>query len=77
MDMLAWEGVVRENWKIGTDAWTAMCKIDTSWGPTLEFRELSSVLRGYLDRKDGCGMEGLKGGNICIHIANSVCCTTL
>ena len=54
-----------------------MCKIDTSWGPTLEFRELSSVLRGDLDRKDGGGMEGLKGGNICIHIANSVCHTTL
>ena len=54
-----------------------MCKIDTSWGSTLEFRELSSVLHGDLDRKDGGGMEGLKGGNICIHIANSVCHTAL
>ena len=38
-------------------------------------RKLSSVLCDDLEGWDGGGREAQEGGDICIHIADSLCCT--
>ena len=43
------------NWEIGIDMWTAVCKTDRSWEPTLYHRELSSV---FCDELVGCDVVG-------------------
>ena len=53
-----------------------MCKIDSEWEPAVQHRELSSVLCDDLDRWDGGdGREVQEGGDIYIHIADSLCYT--
>ena len=47
-----------------------MHKTDNSWEPTVEHRELYSVLSGDLN-----GKEIQKTGDICICIADSLYCT--
>ena len=48
-----------------------MHKIDSQGESAVEHRELSSVLCDDLEGWDGVGV----GGDICIHIAGSLCCT--
>ena len=52
-----------------------MCKIDSYWEPAVQHRELSSVLRDDLGGWDGERGEVQQGGDICIHIADSLHCT--
>ena len=47
-----------------------MCKIATG-----KHRELSSVLCDDLEGWDGGGRDAEEGGDICIHIADALCCT--
>ena len=51
------------NWEIGIDMWTAMCKTDHSWEPTVYHRELNSVFCDELVRCDVAGNweEGQRG----------------
>ena len=57
---------------------TAMCKTDNYWELTVSHRQLSSVLCGDLDgwNEDGWWEVGPEGGDIYIHIADSLHCTT-
>ena len=62
------------------DGWmrTAVCETDTWWEAALEHRELSSVLYCDLDEWEGGGGGGRdvqEGGDICTHLADSLCCT--
>ena len=43
--------------------------------PAVQHRELSSVLCDDLDGWSGWGWEVQEGGDICIHIADSLPCT--
>ena len=50
--------------------YTIMYKIDNLWQPNIQHRELYSMLCG-----DQNGKEIPKREDICIHIADSLCCT--
>ena len=67
--------VVGMNWEIGIGIYTLlghvhniMYKIDNWWEPTIEHRKLYSMLCGDL-----IGKESQKRGNICKHMADSLC----
>ena len=56
--------------------YTTMCKIDSQWEPAVQHTELSSVLCDNLHGQDeGSGREVQEGGDIDIHIADSLHCT--
>ena len=65
------------NWEIRIDIYTLpLCKIASQWEPAVQHRELSSVLCDDLDGQDGGDWgEVQEGGDICIHIADSLHCT--
>ena len=52
-----------------------MRKIDSLWELAIKHRKLNSVLCSDLDGWDGGRQEVQEGGDICIHIADSLCCT--
>ena len=54
-----------------------MGKIDSQWEPAIKHRGLSSVLFGDLEGWDGgwSGKEVQEGGEICLHMADSLVCT--
>ena len=52
-----------------------MYKIDSSWEDAVSHRELSSVLCDDLERCQGDAEEAHHGGGVCIHKADSICCT--
>ena len=53
-----------------------MCKIDSQWEPAVYHRELSSMLCDDLRGWDGGdGRKVQEGGDIGIHIADSLHCT--
>ena len=62
------------NWEIETDIHTPP---GVKWR-AIKHRKLSSMLCDDLERWDweGDGMEAQEGGNICVHIADSLCCTS-
>ena len=51
-----------------------MCKIDSSWEDAVELRELSSGLCDDLERCQGDAEEAHQGRDVCIHMADSICC---
>ena len=67
------EGGQREsgtNRDSGTDIFTIMCEA------AVQHRELKPVLCDDLEGWDGgVGVEAQKGGDLCVHIADSQCCT--
>ena len=60
------EGIVRE---LGIDMYTAIFKMGNQQGPTVQHRELCSMLCGSLD---GRGVWGRKDTRICM--VESLCC---
>ena len=49
-----------------------MCELDSQWEAAVQHRELSSVLQwGGV----GDGREDQEAGDICVHTADSHCCT--
>ena len=63
---MGWRG--GRNWEIGTDIYVLGMKRITD--ENLQHRELYSVLCGDVNEK-----EIQKGGDICTHVADSLCCT--
>ena len=51
---------------------TTTDKTDNQWEPTVQHRELYQMLYGDLS-----GKEIQKRGDICIHVADSMCCTAV
>ena len=59
--------------------YTTKCKIDSWWEAAAWHREISSVLCDHLEGWDGEGgregdARGKRYGNICICMADSLCC---
>ena len=53
-----------------------MCKIDSQWEAAVQHRELSSVFQwGGVGGGVGGGREDQEAGDICVHTADSHCCT--
>ena len=53
-----------------------MCEVAASGEAGVQHRELSPVPCDDLEGWDaGAGEEACEGGNICVHIADSCCCT--
>ena len=63
-------------WESSIGTHTTMCEVAASGEAGVQHRELSSVPCDDLERWDaGVGEEAWEGGNICVHIADSCCCT--
>ena len=58
------------DWEVGfaTCVYTPLCKTDSQWGPAGPHTELSAGLCGDL------GVGWVTGGDVCTHIADSLCC---
>ena len=54
--------------------YTTKCKIDSWWEAAAQHREISSVLCDHLAGWEG-DTKGRGYGDICIHIADSLCYT--
>ena len=57
---------------------TPMCKIESYWEVVAQLRELSLLLSDELKGWNGVGVggrEAQEGADICIHMADSLCCT--
>ena len=66
------------NWEIGTDIYTLPCIKQIASGKLLyNHREFNSVFCDDLERWDGGRRELQEGGDICVHIADSLCCITV